>query len=249
MKPPPEDGCILLTGAGSTIGSAIAKAIAKPKVSLALHCNQGVAETQVLADELQSKGCLTKVFPADLTEEGSAEELVRRIQENFSHPTALVNNAGSAFIRVPLGELTPQIWRKAFLLNAEVPFLLCKEVVPAMYAAGGGRIVNISSVGVKYGGSPTTLHYSASKGALETFSMGLARQLAPAGIRVNVVRPGFTESRSQLNLSDEQRKARVDLIPIGRSILPEETAATVAFLLSPDAAAITGEILTVAGGD
>ena len=96
-----------------------------------------------------------------------------------------------------------------------------------------GRIINISSIGVKYGGSSDTLHYASSKGALETFSLGLSRQLANDGICVNVVRPGFTESNFHKELTDRQIESRIKLIPLGRSILPEETAAAVTYLLLP----------------
>ena len=249
MTPGEAKSCVLLTGASSVIGSAIARALAAPGTALALHCHQGIERTRELARELQTKGCTVEVFQSDLTEDNAPEKLVRRVRELLSAPTALVNNAGIVFGRASSDELTTSAWRRTFKLNAEVPFFLAREVIPAMRSARFGRIVNISSIGVKYGGSATTLHYAASKGALETYSGGLARQLASTGICVNVVRPGFTETGFHQDLDEEEIKARIGLIPIGRCIYPEETAAAVAYLLSPPAAAITGETLTVAGGD
>lgn len=241
--------CILLTGASSAIGSAIARNLAKKNISLALHYHHGSQRIRSLAEELESKGCQTETFQCDLTADNAPKELADQVNDRLGSPMVLINNAGAVFGREVLENLSVDSWRQTFRLNAEVPFFLARELIPAMQNAQSGRIINISSIGVKYGGSSDTLHYASSKGALETLSLGLSRQLANDGICVNVIRPGFTESNFHKGLTDRQRESRIKLIPMGRSILPEETAAAVSYLLSPEASSVTGQTLSVSGGD
>ena len=216
--------CILLTGASSAIGSAIAKNLAKKNISLALHYHQGTKRIRSLAEQLRSKGCLTETFQCDLTLDNAPKQLVCQVKDLLGPPVVLINNAGAVFGREEFENLSIESWRRTFRLNTEVPFFLARELIPEMQKNQSGRIINISSIGVKYGGSSDTLHYASSKGALETFSLGLSRQLANDGICVNVVRPSFTESNFHKELTDRQIESRIKLIPLGRSILPEETA-------------------------
>jgi 3-oxoacyl-[acyl-carrier protein] reductase len=241
--------CILLTGASSAIGSAIARNLAKKNISLALHYNHGSQRIRSLAEELVSKGCQTETFQCDLTADNAPKELADRVNDRLGSPMVLINNAGAVFGREVLENLSVDSWRQTFRLNAEVPFFLARELIPAMQKARYGRIINISSIGVKYGGSQNTLHYASSKGALETLSQGMSRLLAHDGISVNVVRPGFTKSNFHKELGDSQIESRIKMIPMGRSILPEETAAAVSYLLSPEASSVTGQTLSVSGGD
>jgi 3-oxoacyl-[acyl-carrier protein] reductase len=241
--------CILLTGASSAIGSAIARNLAKKNISLALHYNHGSQRVRSLAEELVSKGCQTETFQCDLTADNAPKELADRVNDRLGSPMVLINNAGAVFGREVLENLSVDSWRQTFRLNAEVPFFLARELIPAMQKARYGRIINISSIGVKYGGSQNTLHYASSKGALETLSQGMSRLLAHDGISVNVVRPGFTKSNFHKELGDSQIESRIKMIPMGRSILPEETAAAVSYLLSPEASSVTGQTLSVSGGD
>jgi len=238
-----------LTGASSAIGSAIARNLAKKNISLALHYNHGSQRVRSLAEELVSKGCQTETFQCDLTADNAPKELADRVNDRLGSPMVLINNAGAVFGREVLENLSVDSWRQTFRLNAEVPFFLARELIPAMQKARYGRIINISSIGVKYGGSQNTLHYASSKGALETLSQGMSRLLAHDGISVNVVRPGFTKSNFHKELGDSQIESRIKMIPMGRSILPEETAAAVSYLLSPEASSVTGQTLSVSGGD
>ena len=241
--------CILLTGASSAIGSAIARNLAKENISLALHYHQGTKRIRSLAEELRSKGCQAETFQCDLTLDNAPKELAFQVKDRLGPPVVLINNAGAVFGRDAVENLGIDSWRRTFRLNTEVPFFLARELIPEMQRTQSGRIINISSIGVKYGGSSDTLHYASSKGALETLSLGLSRQLANDGICVNVIRPGFTESNFHKGLTDRQIESRIKLIPMGKSILPEETAAAVAYLLSPEAATVTGQTLSVSGGD
>ena len=119
-----------------------------------------------------------------------------------------------------------------------------------MTSQGSGRIVYLSSISPKYAGSPKSLHYAAAKSALETTMRGLAKQVAPLGVRINGVRSGFVRSPQQTRGRSEQEiAARIDKIPVGREGKPEEIASAFTYLLSDAADFISGEIITVAGGD
>jgi 3-oxoacyl-[acyl-carrier protein] reductase len=242
-------GCILLTGASSVIGSAIARKLAKKNISLALHYHQGEERIRSLAKEIESQGCRTETFQYDLTADNAPKELADQVRNQLGSPMVLINNAGAVFGREVVENLCVDSWRKTFRLNTEAPFILARELVPDMKKARYGRIINISSIGVKYGGSGNTAHYASSKGALETLSLGMSRQLASYGICVNVVRPGFTQSNFHKELDVEEIESRIKLIPMGREVLPEETAAAVAYLLSPEASSVIGQTLSVSGGD
>lgn len=141
-------------------------------------------------------------------------------------------------------------WQDAFFEHCIAPLAVAKALLPAMQERGSGRIVFLSSIAAKYGGSPLTLHYAAAKSALETAMHGLSRNLVGHGIRVNGVRAGFVDTPQQhAGRTQAEIEARIARIPVGRAGTPEEIASAFAYLLSAHADFITGEIITVAGGD
>ena len=138
---------------------------------------------------------------------------------------------------------------ETFLLNVESPFFLAQAAFRHMQEAGGGKIVNISSVGVKFGGSPRTLHYSAAKAALEGVTLGLAKAGAPHRVLVNAIRPGVIDSPFHQIKSKQEWEARVAQIPLKRPGTPLDIARMVLFLLSPAGDFITGQVFVVSGGE
>jgi NAD(P)-dependent dehydrogenase (short-subunit alcohol dehydrogenase family) len=161
----------------------------------------------------------------------------------------LVNNA--ALIE-PVGsveEIDESDLTRMMQVNCVAPFLLSKMAVSKMRQAHDGRIVTISSIGVKYGGSPQTAHYMASKAALEAGMLALAKAAAPDGVLVNVVRAGVTRTQAHKRLGRHDLASREALIPLGRAAEPDEIANAVLFLVSPLNTYITGVILPVAGGE
>jgi 3-oxoacyl-[acyl-carrier protein] reductase len=161
----------------------------------------------------------------------------------------LVNNAGAPQGKNPFPEIAQDDWNQTLALNVEAPFFLSQEAYAFMESHGGGRIVNISSIGVKYGGSAGTIHYSMAKSALETLTVGMAKMGAAHNILVNTVRAGMTDTPFWQDKSPEEQDARMKLIPLGRIGKPEEIAEMVCFLLSSQASFISGQTIAVSGGE
>lgn len=146
--------------------------------------------------------------------------------------------------------LTERSWQEMFWQHCQAPFHLAKAATVLMRKRGRGSIVYLSSISAKYGGSPSSLHYAAAKAAAETTMHGLARIHASTGIRINGVRSGFVDTPQQRSgRTLEQIRARIEQIPMGRAGTPEDIASAFAYLFSDDSSFITGETITVAGGD
>jgi 3-oxoacyl-[acyl-carrier protein] reductase len=188
-------------------------------------------------------------FEADLLSREHRARLVPEAVERLGGLDGLVNNAGAVIGAVSFLELDEEAWAKTFVLNAESPFFLAQAAFRHMQKIGGGKIINISSVGVKFGGSATTLHYSSAKMALEGISAGLAKAGAPSNILVNAIRPGVIDTPFHREKSGQDWDARVSLIPLRRPGLPLDIARMILFLLSPAGDFITGQILSVSGGE
>ena len=239
---------VLITGSSGGIGAATAQLAAARGASVALHCRSRCADARHHVEALRAAGTTAVLFEGDLTDRAFRSTLVARALDALGGLDGLVNNAGGADPCAIL-DLTEEALEAAFSLNAHVPLLLARDAFAHMRDHGGGRIVNVSSIGVKYGGSGTTLHYSAAKAALELATVGLAKAGAPHQVLVNTVRPGVLRSAAFARTSSEDFVKRVGLIPMRRPGEPEEIAEMIAFLLSPAAAFITGQTLAVSGGD
>jgi NAD(P)-dependent dehydrogenase (short-subunit alcohol dehydrogenase family) len=238
-----EDKIVLVTGASGGIGRAISRGFLQGGAQVALHsCGSGLVEEQALAVEDGRAVVLRADFRDDLE--------VTRLWDEFTawsegRIDILVNNAGLS----PRGEDLETSWGDVFNVNAKAPFLLSRRAMPVMGVAGSGRIVNISSIGVRYGGSTGSYTYSLAKAALEALTKSLAKIGAGDNVLVNTVRAGVTDTALQASRTDEQLRRRVDLIPVGRMATPEEIAQAVLFLAGPESAFVTGTVLTVAGGE
>jgi len=242
-------GKVLVTGASSGIGQATALELGKRGYAVAVHYfhnEKGAEETLKQIREARGEAIGVK---ADVRHQAEVERMVEAIVERFGAIDALVNNAGSLVARVPLLEMTQEYWNEVFTLNVNSVFYCTQAVARIMTRQKGGVIVNVSSIAGRNGGGPGAIAYAAAKGAVLTFTKGLAKELAPHGIRVNGVAPGVIQTPFHDRFtSAEQMKRMVELIPLKYAGTPEEMATVIAFLVSPEARYLTGETIEVNGG-
>jgi 3-oxoacyl-[acyl-carrier protein] reductase len=235
----------LVTGASRGIGRAIALALgnAGARVIGTSTSAQGAAR---LTEELASHGYNGRGAVLDVGAAASIDALMAQLEEAGELPTILVNNAAITRDALLL-RMKPEDWDAVIATNLTGAFRLCKACVRHMMKARGGRVVNLTSV-VGVTGNPGQANYAAAKAGLLGFSKSLARELASRAITVNAVAPGFIDTDMTRALSEAQRTALLQQIPAGRLGSPEDVAAAVLFLVSPQAAYITGETLHVNGG-
>jgi len=240
---------VLVTGATGGIGTSLVRMFAAKGAVVGIHYYKNKEQAELLSREVEAKGGQSGCFQADLCASGG-EVMIDAFVERFDGIDVLVNNAGAICGYEDFLDLDEAAWTKTFQLNTQAPFFLAQRAFAKMKKSGGGKIINISSIAAKYGGSARSLHYGASKAALESVTVGLARAGAPHKILVNAVRGGFIDTPAQQRLSTQKDLAeRIKLIPLQRAGKPEDIASLVVFLSSGAGDFITGEIMTVAGGD
>src|SRR2546426_2595757 len=199
---------ILVTGASSGIGAATADLLSSEGATVGVDYYRKKAEAQKLIEKIRAAGGRAEGFEADLLSRDARSRLVPEAIERLGGLDGLVNNAGVVIGPAPFLELDEAAWSQTFLLNVESPFFLSKEAFRHMQEAGGGKIVNISSVGVKYGGSPHTLHYSAAQAALEGGPLGLGKAGAPPPGIVHALPPGGIQTPFHTIKSRQELEAR-----------------------------------------
>jgi 3-oxoacyl-[acyl-carrier protein] reductase len=241
-----EGKVALVTGAARGIGKAIALKLAQEGADVVVT-DVDLEGAQRVAQEIEGLGYKAKAIQADVSQREAVQRLVSKAVSVFGQIDILVNNAG-IIRRGTFLEHDPQDWEKVLSVNLGGTFNCAKEVVPLMVKQGGGKIINISSVVGKMGDIASAPSYGTSKGAINTFTKSLARELAPYGINVNAVAPHAIETDMSREWSKEKRRQIVEAIPLKRLGKPEEVAEVVAFLASDGAGFITGQILDVNGG-
>lgn len=240
---------IIVTGAASGIGRAIAKALAARGASVVATDIRAPRETVEAIREAGGRGL---ALEADVTDSVQVDAMVAECVGQLGGVEGLVNNAGiySTIVPRPFEQIDLEEWRKLFEVNVFGLARCCQAVAPHMRAAGGGRIVNIIS-GVPFKGIPFMLHYVASKGAVLGMTRSLAKELGPANILVNGVAPGFTLSDGVMHnpvqlekLREISRSAR----SLARDQVADDVVGSVGFFMSSGADFITGQTLLVDGG-
>ncbi len=232
----------LITGASGGIGGDIARALYDAGASVGLSGTR-VEPLQALAESL---GDRAHVLPCNLSDPEAVEALPKQAAEAMGSVDILVNNAGitrdNLFMR-----MSDEEWQSVIDVNMTATMKLCKGVIRGMMKARWGRIVNVSSV-VAAIGNPGQANYAASKAGMIGFSKALAHEVATRGITVNAVAPGFITTAMTEKLTDEQKKGLLLKVPAGRMGDPQEIAAAVLYLASPEAGYVTGSTLHVNGG-
>ena len=241
-----EGKVALITGAARGIGEAIALKLAQEGADVVVT-DVNLEGIQRVAQGIEGLGRKAKAVQADVSQREAVRRLVSEAVSSFGKIDILVNNAG-IIRRGTFLDHDPQDWEKVLSVNLGGTFNCAKEVAPLMVKQGGGKIINISSVVGKMGDIASAPSYGTSKGAINTFTKSLARELAPYGINVNAVAPHAIETDMSREWSEEKRRQIVEAIPLKRLGKPEEVAEVVAFLVSDGAGFITGQILDVNGG-
>jgi NAD(P)-dependent dehydrogenase (short-subunit alcohol dehydrogenase family) len=252
MPRQPELGAVIVTGASRGIGAAIARLAAARGFSVAINFATGEAEAQAIAKQIVSQGGRACVIQADVTREEDVVRLFETADRELGPIKALVNNAAitGGFARVD--SVNAKTVAQVMAVNVTGAILCAREAVRRMSTlrgGTGGAIVNISSRAARTGSAGEWVHYAASKGAIDSFTIGLAREVATEGIRVNAVAPGLIETGLHAANGAPDRLARLaSTIPMERAGTPNEVAEGVLWLLSPAASYTTGAILEIGGG-
>ncbi len=242
----------LVTGGGRGIGRAIALRLAREGADVAVNFFRHRESADETAAEIRALGRRAAVFKANMGEEADIDRLFAEVGATFGGIDLLVNNAASGYAR-PIMEQRVKGWDWTMNINARAALFAGQRAAPIMQGRGGGAIVNISSIGAMKV-MPEYVLIGASKAALETITRYMAVEFAPMGINVNAVSAGFvaTDALKVFSvaapiLQDPEAFAKAR-IPAGRMVTPEDVAAAVAFLCTPDAAMVRGQTLIVDGG-
>jgi 3-oxoacyl-[acyl-carrier protein] reductase len=240
-----ENDLALVTGASRGIGRAIALALARAGARVVGTATSATGAAAISA-EFAALGLKGRGVVLDAGDRASIEALVANLEAGEGLPTILVNNAAITRDTL-LVRMKSEDWDQVIATNLTAVFRISKACLRRMLKERRGRIINVTSI-VGVTGNPGQTNYSAAKAGLLGFTKSLAREVASRGITVNAVAPGFVDTDMTRSLSAEQRSTLQAQIPLGRLGAPEDIAAAVLFLASPQAAYITGETLHVNGG-
>ncbi len=240
---------VLVTGSSRGIGAETAVAFAEAGAVVGLHCRNRKNGAETVLKRIRSTGATADLFQGDLLDVENASQLIEAFVERFGGIDVLVNNAGSPIHTRHALDVDVGTFEDTLRLNTLSPFFVAQKAISQMKLQGNaGRIINVSSIGVKYAGSDTTLHYTAAKAALETITRSLAKIVAPCNILVNAVRPGVTDTDAVEHYVSDKHE-RVSQIPLKRMAHPSEISNMILFLASSAGDFITGQIIAVSGGD
>jgi len=236
----------IVTGSARGIGKAIATRLAKDGYNIVVVDACPIENSQETADEIAKIGVTTKAVRCDVTDSAQVAELVESVKAEMGSVDVLVNNAGITRDGL-LVRMKEEDFDAVIAVNLKGTYNFTRAVAPIMMKQRSGRIVSISSI-VGLQGNAGQVNYSASKAGVIGITKSVARELAPRGVTVNAIAPGYVETPMTAVLPDKVKEAMLGAIPAGRYGQPEDIANAVSFLCSEDSAYITGQVLSVDGG-
>ncbi len=240
-------GAAVVTGGSRGIGAAICKRLAADGYAVVVNYASGADAAAAVVKDIEASGGHAIAHGADVSKEDEVEAMFEACDAVFGPLAALVNNAGVLGEMHRIDEHDARSLMQVLAINVVGPALCAKQAIRRLstrHGGHGGAIVNVSSIAATSGGIPGMVAYSASKGALTSFTIALAKEVAREGIRVNAVAPGMIVTDMSVGFADQIAQT----IPVGRCGEPEEIAAAVAWLVSEDASYAVGSIMTVSGG-
>ncbi len=236
----------LVTGGSRGIGKATALVLAEAGAAVAINYQNSVEAADEVCRAAGKFGVQANTYQADISCEADAKAMIDAVTKDFGAIDILVNNAGITRDKSFL-KMTKMMWDEVLGVNLNGVFHVTRLVLPAMVETGWGRIINMTSI-VGQTGNFGQANYAVSKGGLIAFTMTLAREVARKGVTVNAVAPGFIETDMTKDMAPAALAAVASLTPIGRLGKPEEVAAVVRFLASPQASYVTGQVIPCNGG-
>jgi NAD(P)-dependent dehydrogenase (short-subunit alcohol dehydrogenase family) len=243
-------GVALVTGASRGLGAATALLLARNGYAVCVNYNHNEDKANAIVETINGAGGKAIAVQADVSDENQIEKLFSTVDNELGPLTALINNAGITGKRCKVLDLDVEYIRSIFDTNITGLILCSREAVKRMVKSRGGKggsIVNVSSQAGHFGGNQIS-PYAASKAAVNTFTVGLSREVGMEGIRVNAVSPGVIDTGQADMLDPEVKSALKDSIPLGKIGAPDDVAKVIYWLLSPEASYLTGVVLPVAGG-
>ena len=243
---------MLVTGASRGIGAATAVLAAERGYDVAIGYRQDPEAAESVAGQARDHGARAATIRADVADEDDVERMFATVDAEFGTLAVLVNNAGTLDLQMRLDEMTVERVERTLRVNVLGVFLCCRAAVRRMstrHGGAGGRIVNVSSAAARIGGAREYVDYAASKGAVDTMTLGLAHEVAEEGIRVNAVRPGLIYTGLHALGGEPGRVDRLKaVVPMKRGGEPGEIARAILWLASGESSYTTGSCLDVAGG-
>ena len=245
-------GVMIVTGGSQGIGAAIARLGGARGYAVALTYQTSRDRAEAVVADIQAADGRAMAVQAEMADEASILALYERVDAAFGPVTVLVNNAGTPGPAGKIDSITAAVLDEVLAVNVRAPFLLIREAVARMATdrgGAGGAIVNVSSRAAELGGANEWIQYAASKGALDSLTIGAAKELGPRGIRVNAVSPGLiqTDLHARSGLPDRLERL-LPGVPMARVGSPEEVAQAVLWLASDEASYISGAIVPISGG-